>query len=51
MSEDGFSAQAHKGSAAPPDRPTYLTAHGYAHVHSYQPEPVLDLPVDPSSAG
>ena len=38
MSEDGFSAQAQKGSAAPPDPITYLSAHGYAHVHSYQPD-------------
>ena len=38
MSDDGFSAQAHKGSAAPPDPITYLSEHGYAHVHSYQPD-------------
>jgi hypothetical protein len=38
MSEDGFSAQGDKGSAAPPDPITYLSEHGYAHVHSYQPD-------------
>ena len=38
MSEDGFSAHADKGSAAPPDPIAYLSAHGYTHVHSYQPD-------------
>jgi ABC-2 family transporter protein len=38
MSEDGFSAHADKGSAAPPDPITFLSQHGYTHVHSYQPD-------------
>jgi hypothetical protein len=38
MSENGFSSHADKGSAAPPDPITYLSQHGYTHVHSYQPD-------------
>ena len=38
MSEDGFSAHADKGGTVPPDPIAYLSAHGYTHVHSYQPD-------------
>jgi hypothetical protein len=38
MSQGGFSANAQKGRAAPPDPLTYLSEHGYAQVHSYQPD-------------
>ncbi len=38
MSDDGFAANADKGSTVPVDPVAYLNAHGYAHVHSYQPD-------------
>ena len=38
MSEDGFSANADKGSTVPVDPIAYLNAHGYSHVHNYQPD-------------
>jgi hypothetical protein len=38
MTEDGLSAQAAKGSAAPPDPIAYLGQHGYTLMHTYQPD-------------
>jgi hypothetical protein len=38
MRDDGFSAHAAKGSAAPIDPLTYLSEHGYTQIHSYQPD-------------
>jgi hypothetical protein len=38
MSGDGFSANAEKGGATPPDPIAYLAEHGYSLVHSYQPD-------------
>ncbi len=38
MRQDGFSAHADKGSAAPADPISYLSDHGYLQIHSYQPD-------------